>query len=335
MKKDIRFQTPQERARASRQKALKMGCVACLAFACVFAVQNMIPLDVYANPGIDANTKFVVAHACGEMEVSGVKKTYLNVVEAVDHYYAHGTRMFEVDFAFSKEGELVGTHKYEYLKGYGNSRRIPFDEYENTLICGQFHGMTSERLFELVKKYPDARFIIDTKEEDHLALYSKLIDDANAAGVDISKSVLPFIFSKSMIQGLEEKYDFEEYMFTNYKAHHSTDELVEIVENNPKIKYLHMFFTDFGFVEINEFNKRGIRVFAHMDHSTPFGLPLNYGCTGIFSDDITEESFILKYKYILDRKLEMPEDEYNKLRMSFAETLGLDFEEKTLEKVKK
>lgn len=325
IKRDKEFSTPQERSRKSKQKALKIGCVACLAIACVIAVQNMTPLDVYANPGINEHTKFVVAHACGAMKVDGVTKKYLNAVEAVDHYYAQGTRMFEVDFVFSKEGELVGTHKFEHLKGYGLKNRIAFEDYKNTLICGKFHGMTSQRLFELMQKYPDAKFVIDTKEDNQFAVYEKLINDANAAGIDISKSILPFVFSKDMLQKLEEKYDFEEYMLTNYKAHYSTNELLEIIESNPKVKYLHMFVMDFAVIDINEINKRGVRVFAHMDHSTPFDLPLNYGCTGVFSDDISEKSFDLKYKYFIDKKLEpLKKDSDESL---LASSLGLTLED--------
>lgn len=326
MKNNDKFITPYEQNQKSKQKMMKAGCIACLALACVMTVQNLTPLSIYANPGIDEYTKFVVAHACGAMEVDGKTKKYLNVVEGVDHYYARGTRMFEVDFAFSKEGELVGTHKYEYLSGYNNSRRIALEDYNNKLIAGKFHGMTSERLFELMKKYPDAKFIIDTKEDEPFAVYSKLISDAIVAGVDISKSVVPFVFSTDMLKKLEEKYDFEEFMFSNYKTHYSTDELVDIVEGNEKIKYVHMFVTDFPIIEINELNKRGVRVFAHMDNTSIFHLALNWGCTGIFSDDISEDVFNVKYKHILDSKLESPETDEALSKMSLAEMLGVNLE---------
>lgn len=325
VKRDEEFSTPQEHSRKSKQKALKMGCVACLALVCVFAVQNLTPLDVYANPGIDEHTKFVVAHACGELKVDGKTKTYLNVVEGVDQNYAHGTRMFEIDFAFSKEGELVGTHMYEHLKGYNSVKRIPFDEYNNMLICGKFHGMTSERLFELMKKYPDARFVIDTKESDQFAIYSKLIDDANAAGVDIGKSVVPFAFSERMLEKLEQKYDFDEYMFTNYRAYYTTGKIINLIKKHPKIKYVHMFVSNFAWIEINELNKMGIRVFAHMDSNSLINA-LNYGCTGIFSDNITEDVFNFKYKYIFDIKLENHKSDKTTSNLSVAEMLNIDFE---------
>lgn len=321
MKKNKMFLTPQERSRLSKKKSLKAGCIACLALVCVFAVQNLTPLDVYANPGIDENTKFVVAHACGELKVDGKTKTYLNVIEGVEKNYACGTRMFEIDFAFSKEGELVGTHMYEHLKGYNSVKRIPFDTYNNMLICGEFHGMTSERLFELMKKYPDARFIIDTKESDQFAIYSKLIDDAVSAGIDISKSVVPFAFSEAMLEKLEEKYDFDEYMFTNYRAYYTTKKIINLIKKHPKIKSVHMFVSNLAWIEVNELNKQGIRVFAHLDNNSLINA-LQYGCTGIFSDNITEDAFKLKYKYIFDIKLEKQQDDIPS-NLSVAEMLDM------------
>lgn len=319
------FDTPQEKIRKSNQKMIKVGCVACLTIACVFSVQNFAPLDFYVNPGIGENTKFVVAHAGGGLRVDGRMKKYLNAVEGVDHHYARGTRMFEVDFAFSKENELIGTHKYEYHTGYGKKNRISFEEYKNKLILDKFHGMTSERLFGLIQKYPDAKFIIDTKEKEPFLIYKKLIEDANSFGVDIKHNIIPFVSSKEMLNNLEEIYDFDELMFTNYKAKLDTEELLDIVKQNQKIKYLHIFPIDFSRIEVNEFNKLGIRVFAHMDHSSVFHLPLDYGCTGIFSDDITEDSFNLKYKYILDKKLVEKSPENSSANIDLCELLEIDF----------
>ena len=319
------FEIPQEKLRKSKQKMLKAGCVACFAIACVFTVQNLMPLDFYVNPGINESTKFVVAHAGGGMTIDGKTNKYLNVVEAVDYHYAHGTRMFEIDFAFSKENELVGTHRYEYLKGFSNRNRIGIDEYKNKLILDKFHGITSERLFELMQNYPDAKFIIDTKEDDPFLIYEKLIKDANAYGINLKESVIPFASSKNMLEKIEAAYDFDEIMFTNYKAKLNTKHLLEIVKGNKKINYLHIFPTDLSRIEVNEFNKLGIRVFAHMDNSAVFHLALDYGCTGIFSDDITEDSFNIKYRYILDKKLIDPKIAEASANVKLDELFGLSF----------
>ena len=91
-------------------------------------------------------------------EVITAKQTY----QAKYVLIATGTK--ERQMNLEKENELVGTHRYEYLKEFSNKNRIGIEEYKNKLILDKFHGLTSERLFELMQKYPDAKFIIDTKE---------------------------------------------------------------------------------------------------------------------------------------------------------------------------
>ena len=95
--------------------------------------------------------------------------------------------------------------------------------------------------------------------------------------------------------------------------------------HHKKINYLHIFPTDLSRIEVNEFNKLGIRVFAHMDNSPVFHLALDYGCTGIFSDDITEDSFNLKYRYILERKLIDPKIAEASANVKLDELLDMSF----------
>ena len=66
-----------------------------------------------------------------------------------------------------------------------------------------------------------------------------------------------------------------------------------------------------------------------MDNSPVFHLALDYGCTGIFSDDITEDSFNLKYRYILERKLIDPKIAEASANVKLDELLGLSFPAQT------
>lgn len=106
-----------------------------------------------------------------------------------------------------------------------------------------------------------------------------------------------------MLLELERTNSFSEYMFTNYKSSYTNNEILNILDSNPKIKYLHMFLTDFLKVNINAVNQRGVRVFAHMDKNDFLRIPLQYGCTGIFSDDISENDFVKNHKPYLVSKL--------------------------------
>ena len=284
-------------------RSLKKSALISITLYVIAVLSAILPKNKYINPGVNEKTNFVVAHAGGAMENGGKTKKYLNSVEGFVANYKDGTRMFEYDFVFSKEGKLVGTHKFEYLSGYSLENRIPYDQYMKTKIDGKFTGITEEKLFDLIRSYPDAQFIIDTKEKDPFLVYSRIIDLAKEKNIDISSSIIPFVFSEKMLDLLNEKYDFKEMMYSNYKNHKTTKELLNIIKDCSKIKYLHIFPYDFLFKDIDQFNKLGIRVFAHMDKSDVGRTALAYGCTGIFSDDISEKEFKQKHYSFLKSKL--------------------------------
>lgn len=265
---------------------------------------SLAPRKTYVNPGISPSYSYVVAHAGGALENDGKTLKYLNSVEGFQKYYADGTRMFEYDLVFSKEGKLVATHKFEYFDGYSMKNPIPYETYTQTKIAGKFEGMTEDKLFEVIEENPDCKFIIDTKEKNETNVYERIVELAKEKEVDISKSILPFVTSKEMLENINKMYDFEEIMLTNYKKNYTTRELLHIIDSCDKIKYLHIFPVDFIDIDINEINKKGIRVFAHMDKRNKARTALDYGCTGIFSDDISENEFKEKHYDFMVSKLE-------------------------------
>lgn len=252
---------------------------------------SLVPKKKYANPGVSSDSLCVVAHAGGALEVGGVSKGYLNCVEGFETYHADGTRMFEYDFLFSKDGKLIATHKFEYLNDFNINNRITYEQFVNTRIAGKFEGMTEDKLFELIKENPDCKFILDTKEKNATKVYERIVNLANERGIDISKSVLPFVSSKEMLKEINNLYNFDEIMFTNYKKDYTTNQLIDIIQSCDKIKYLHIFPIDFFQLDIDRINQNKVRVFAHMDKSNSTQTALRYGCTGIFSDDISENEF--------------------------------------------
>lgn len=265
---------------------------------------SLAPRKTYVNSGISPSYSYVVAHAGGALEVNGKTLKYLNSVEGFQKYYADGTRMFEYDLVFSKEGKLVATHKFEYFDGYSMKNPIPYETYTQTKIAGKFEGMTEDKLFEVIEENPDCKFIIDTKEKNETNVYERIVELAKEKEVDISKSILPFVTSKEMLEDINKMYDFEEIMLTNYKKNYTTRELLHIIDSCDKIQYLHIFPVDFINIDINEINKKGIRVFAHMDKRNKARTALDYGCTGIFSDDISENEFKEKHYDFMVSKLE-------------------------------
>ena len=275
------------------QKTAGKMCV--LATAVVFAgslFNCLQPPKNFINPNVSVDDYFTIAHAGGGMRNSkGTFLRYLNCEESFYNYYENGTRMFEYDLVFTLDGNLVGTHKFEYLKGYSFDRRISYEDYLETKIAGEFTGITSDKILDLIKNYPDAKFILDTKEKYEMGVYKEFIKQANEKNIDISKNVIPLVTSREMLEEIEKTYQFDEYMFSVYKNFENTKEILKIVNKAPKIKYLHIFPIDIYRLDISSINKAGIRVFAHMDNEDVFSTPISFGCSGIFTDNITENEF--------------------------------------------
>ena len=275
------------------QKTAGKMCI--LATAVVLAgsfLSVALPSASYTNKNLSLEDSFTVAHAGGGMKnQSGKFLRYLNCEDSFYYYYSNGTKMFEYDLVFTSDGKLVGTHKFEYLKDYSFSNRISYEDYIETKIAGEFSGMTSSKILELIKEYPDAKFVIDTKEKDEVGIYRKFIEEAKEKNIDISKNIIPLVTSKEMLHEIEKLYSFDTYMFSIYKHFENTNELLKIFSCNQKIKYLHMFCYDFLRIDMQKINEAGIRIFAHMDNGDIFSTPISYGCSGIFTDNITEKQF--------------------------------------------
>ena len=279
--------------------------IICLS-TCVLFMASAIkfyPNSSYTNPGVEITMNYVVAHAGGAIEVDGKELTYLNCVEGFYQYYLDGTRFFEFDFVFSSDGKLVGSHCFEYLDGYSFKNRISYDEFKNTKIAGKFEGITEESLLNLCRLFPECKFIIDTKEKDEFSVYKRIVNLAEQQNLDISKAILPFVCSKEMLINLEKIYDFQEFMFTNYKNYYSTNQLLNLIGEFDKIRYVHVFPIDFFRVDIEKINQQRVRVFAHMDKENFLKTALDYGCTGIFSDNITENEFKKNHYDFMIKKL--------------------------------
>ena len=288
-----------------RLKRFGLGCfVAALISASAASLSTKFDVSI---PNHFSTGHHVVAHAGGGLkDESGFVQKYLNCREAFDYHYNQGTRLFEYDLAFSCDGKLISTHNYEYLGDYSQKNRISYEEFCNTKIAGKYTGINEDNLFDLIKNYPDARFIVDTKEDHPIDLYRHIIKVAKEKDVDISSAIIPFVCSKEMLAEIEAIKKFDEYMFTNYKKYYNTNELVDILKSNEKIKYLHIFPIDFLRIDIERISKLGVRVFAHMDSYTPFKLPLQLGCSGVFSDDLTEKYFDAKFLSALKTKKVSP-----------------------------
>ena len=301
MDKNLKYSKKKKLDEKAIRKILnKMG----IAFLSMSIITNFLPKSTYTNPGVNYNSNFVVAHAGGAMpNINGKMVKYLNCIEAFYHYYNQGTRMFEYDLCLSSDGKLIGSHHYEHLPEYNANNKILYSEYEDYKLAGLYTGITEETLLELIQTYEDCIFIIDTKEKKPIDVYDRLLKVSNQKDIEIKNNVMPLVFSEQMLNDLKERCDFQNYMLTTYKNRYSNRYINKILNQHPEVKFLHIQAFDFLKIDIDSINKKGVRVFAHMSKNYNNPLTLNYGCTGIFSNDISENEFKSKYYTVVEEKL--------------------------------
>jgi glycerophosphoryl diester phosphodiesterase len=134
-----------------------------LALLAVF-VPSALPCaaEPYYHHDIDARECCVViAHAGGGID--GV--AYTNSEEAVLHHLAAGARVFEIDFARTRDGVWVGTHDWPFWKRQtGFEGRLPptYAEFAATRLR-PYTAITIPFLERIVARHPDVVIVTDTK----------------------------------------------------------------------------------------------------------------------------------------------------------------------------
>ncbi len=187
-------------------------------------------------------SKMKILHAGGKVHIKDKSYSYLNIIDTFSQAYSNGYRYFEYDFVITSDDRLVGAHEYEYLKGYGKSNRILYEEYVTTPILGKFTGVTIENLIPLLERYIDTYIVVDTKETDYVKFYNILVCELERflpsdKLKNYIKRFIPEIYDKQMWGELKENYLFEQFIFSNYKANYSTNEILKYFSDE-RIKYI-------------------------------------------------------------------------------------------------
>ncbi len=160
-----------------------------------------------------------VAHAMGDME----DKTYTNSLDAFLTNYALGCRIFECDLSRTADGGIVLWHNWaknqinaETPLGY-----VPtLAEFRQMKIDDKYTPLTYRDLIALMKEYPDARFLIDSKlstPEAATQMYSQMrsiAEEEDALGA-LDRTIV-YVYSKSIYRAIDDVYHFDQYVYAFY-----------------------------------------------------------------------------------------------------------------------
>lgn len=172
----------------------------------------------------------VIAHAMGGME----DKTYLNVKEGFQRFYEEGCRMFEVDLAQTSDGVWVCRHGWKTARGQWKGKKgkvLTAKEFLAAPVYGEYTPLSLEDLFLLMKEYPDAYVLLDSKKyadrdfQNTAEDFSAYIEIARKAGCEeVLDRVIPEIYNEEMYRGAVSVYRFRTYLYSLWQEY-SPEEL--------------------------------------------------------------------------------------------------------------
>lgn len=171
----------------------------------------------------------LVAHAGGGIDGN----MYVNSIDAIEANYRRGFRVFELDFAYTRDGALVlqhdwGEHPNRSLPGkiraaiarifqserqdLGRNQAPTLAEFRATRIFGRYQPTTWEMVAQFLRSHPDAWVITDTKYNNE-----EVLSDITRATPGVCGQVIPQIYTFSEYP-VATRLGFSRVILTLYKT---------------------------------------------------------------------------------------------------------------------
>lgn len=245
---------------------------------------------------MDSIYRRVIAHAMGGMG----GKTYLNCYECFHYHYTRGMKYFEIDFRFSTDNKLIGTHMFEYMDG-----NMTYQEYKDFRIeVGRdlYRGFVVADMIELLTNYNDIYFVIDTKEDAKASVIEAIVNEFKTTKKErYLKRIVPYVYKISQYAEFEALYSFDEYIFTAYQnftnvigvTPDTEDEIIDFLKVTPKVtgvcaKYDLQTITGYDQEYLDRVREAGKLLYLFtVDTESRYNKAINtYGATGVITNII-------------------------------------------------
>lgn len=164
---------------------------------------------------------FMISHAMGGVD----DMNYTNCLEGFLENYAEGHRVFEVDIEFTSDGKLVLCHDWnrKMFSAHKAGKKPTYKAFMAAKIYDRFTPMDIERLLLLMRDYPDATIITDSKYADTATVkkqFKAIVSTARSLGVEeVLDRFVVEIYNKKMLGTVKAIYPFKAYMLTLYKLY--------------------------------------------------------------------------------------------------------------------
>lgn len=242
----------------------------------------------------------IIAHALG-----GISDTpYLNSKESFISYYEKGVRLFEVDLTRTSDGVWVCRHSWNSSLGQwsGDEKNVmSSEEFLSTPLYGLYTPMSLKDLMVLLKDYPDAFVMLDSKQysvrnyQRTLEDYIEYMEIAKEAGAEsVLDQIIPQIYNEAMFPGTALMHQFPSYIYSLWQKY-STRELKEIAsyckEKGIPAATIHEQYWSEKIQKI--FDDKGIKLFVYTVNDKEKAREyMKKGVAGICTDKLLAEDIM-------------------------------------------
>lgn len=238
-----------------------------------------------------------IAHALGGLD----GKEYLNSGESFLSMYNQGVRLFELDLSRTSDGVWVCRHNWNESMGQweGTGKKVLTEkQFTSNKIYGKYTPMTLEDFFLLLKDYPDAFVMIDSKQysvrnyQMTLEDYCEYVEIARAAGAgEVLDQIIPEIYSEAMYPGTAMIHSFPSYIYSLWQEY-SEDDLKKIASfcGEKGIQAATIYWKYWSEEAEKIFEEQGIRLYVYtVNDRNQARKYLAEGAEGVCTDFLTME----------------------------------------------
>lgn len=238
-----------------------------------------------------------ITHALGGLD----GRNYLNAEEGFLAMYAKGVRLFELDLSKTSDGVWVCRHNWNDSMGQweGSGKRVLTEkQFRESKLYGTYTPMTLEDFFLLLKKYPDAYVMIDSKQYS-LRNYQRTLEDycdyveiaREADAESVLDQIIPEIYSEAMFAGTAMIHAFPSYIYSLWQEY-SVEDLEQIASfcKEKGISAATIYWEYWSEEAEAVFEKQGIRLYVYTINDR--NQARNYisgGAQGICTDFLTTQ----------------------------------------------
>lgn len=170
----------------------------------------------------------LIAHAGGGLN----GQAYLNSLDALDYNYALGHRVFELDFAWTRDAQLVCIHDWQdtlarLFPGLDSHAVPTHAEFMAATMADGHHQIDLPRLKVWLAAHPDARIVTDIRGRNvHALQRMKAVLDAQ------QRQIIPQMYHAFVYPDLR-ALGYDQIIFTLYSSQLDTDSLLAAIAAMP------------------------------------------------------------------------------------------------------